>query len=131
MAKGNVNKLKKMKLMDGKAAPESNSALDNFKSIDEMLGLKPTNPFKAHTVEEFEKKLNSEMNLADMQELAPRVGLIPIHDKTLLKKRLLDEFKKDHRKRIGYNEAEILASADKPLSEDSTAKAMRILKEGK
>jgi hypothetical protein len=133
MAKGNKEKLKAMKLMDGKAAPDATptrNPLDNFKSIDELLGVKPSNPFKANTAKEFESQL-AEMNLADMQCLAPRVGLIPIHDKPLLKKRLMDEFRKDYRKRIGYNEAEIMSTADKPLSEDASARAMKILKEGR
>lgn len=133
MAKGNVKKLKEMKMMDGKAAPDAsiNPRLDKFRSIDEMMGLKHQSPFKANTVEEFEKQLDSEMNLADMQALAPRVGLIPIHDRTLLKKRLLDEFKKDYRKKVGYDVTEIIAQGESPLSDDAKSKARRVLGEGK
>jgi len=131
MAKGNTKKLKEMKFMDGKAAPDAavNSPIDNFRSIDEILGIKHQSPFKANTLPDFEKQLD-EMNLADMQAMAPRAGLTPIHDRTLLRKRLVDEFKKDYRKKHGYNVAEIMASGGEPLSEDASAVARRILKEG-
>ena len=131
MAKGNTKKLKEMKFTDGKAAPDAavNSPIDNFRSIDEILGIKHQSPFKANTLPDFEKQLD-EMNLADMQAMAPRAGLTPIHDRTLLRKRLVDEFKKDYRKKHGYNVAEIMASGGEPLSEDASAVARRILKEG-
>ncbi len=102
----------------------------NIKTIDEILGVKPTSPFKANSIAEFEAQINNEMNLADMQAMAPVVGLIPIHDRNLLKKRLIDEFKKDLRKRTPYSISNAVSPTDN-LDMDSIQAATRILKEGR
>lgn len=129
MAKGKVtkaSKLKSLNLMDGKAAPTD--TIDDIRTIDEILGTKPQGPFKAKTLAEFEKQLDTEMNLADMQALAPRVGLIPVADRTLLRKRLVDEFKKNLARVRGVPAEEIMR--DISPREDLYEKAARILKQG-
>lgn len=119
-------KLEDLKWLDGKAAPDANA---NIKSIDDIIGVTLANPFKAKTIEEFEKKIDTEMNLADMQALASKVGLLPIADRPLLKKRLLDEFRKDSRKRTPYNVKTI--QAKEGLNLEMSARAKKILGEGR
>lgn len=129
MAKGNkVDKLKKLKLTDGKAAPDSRT-FANIKSIDEIMGIKPQGAFKATSLEQFEKQVDSEMNLADMQQLASRVGLLPIHDRPLLKKRLVEEFKKHLRKQTGYGYIDAVAPTEN-LNMSKSEIAKKILKQG-
>ena len=119
-------KLKDLRWIDGMAAPDANA---NVKTIDDIIGVTLANPFKAKTIEEFEKRIDSEMNLADMQALASKVGLLPISDRPLLKKRLLDEFKKDLRKRTPYNQK--MVQPKEGLNIERSARAKRILGEGK
>lgn len=128
MAKGTTKaqKLKEMKLVDGKSAPD---VYTNVKTIDEILGTTPSGPFKAVSLAQFEKQVDEEMNLADMQALASRVGLLPIHDRPLLKKRLVDEFKKDLRKKTPYDVSSAAGQSDN-LDYNVGDKARRILKEG-
>lgn len=126
MAKGNAKKLKELKLMDGKAGPD---AYANIKTIDDILGTKPTGPFKAKTLAEFEKQLDKEMNLADMQALAPRVGLLPIADRPLLRKRLIDEFKKNQARLVGYAHVDAVQPGQN-LNYERSDRAKAVLKEG-
>jgi len=120
-------KLKSLQLVDGKS--EDSRTYANIKTIDEIMGIKPQGAFKAKSVAEFEDQLNTQMNLADMQALASRVGLLPIHDRNVLKKRLLDEFKKDLRKKLPYEVIDAVSDRS-GVSEEHEAKALRILKEG-
>lgn len=128
MAKGmtKTDKLKQMKLVDGKAAPD---VFTNIRTIDEIMGTTPAGAFKATSLAAFERQIESDMNLADMQSLATRVGLLPIHDRNLLKKRLVDEFKKDLRKRTPYELSNAVGQTDN-LDMDASDRAMKILKEG-
>lgn len=128
MAKGTTKaqKLKEMKFVDGKTAPDYQQSI---KTIDEILGTTPSGPFKAVSLAQFEKQVDEEMNLADMQALASRVGLLPIHDRPLLKKRLIDEFKKDLRKKTPYDVSSATGQSDN-LDHNVGDKARRILKEG-
>ncbi len=130
MAKGKETltktaKLKAMKMTDGKAAPDYYA---NIKTIDEILGQKPQGPFKATSLAEFENHVSKEMNLADMFELATRVGLRPVHDRPLLQKRLVDEFKKDLARRTPYKVDPSRSSTEFNL--EVSDKARGILKEG-
>jgi hypothetical protein len=125
MAKGKTTKLKEMKLMDGKAAPD---VFESIKTIDDILGTKPQGPFKAKSLAEFEKQLDTEMNLADMQALAPRVGLIPIADRPLLRKRLIDEFKKNQARLRGINPDAVIP--DTTVKESLGGKIAKTLREG-
>lgn len=121
-----VKEVKEMKMMDGQAAPDFG---EGARTIEDILGEKRQGPFKAKTLAEFETQLSSEMNLADMQALATRVGLIPIHDKPLLKKRLIDEFKKNIARLHGQQGLREMLGSD--LDENSAQKAARILREGR
>ena len=66
---------------------KSESRLDNAVTLDELMGLSSPNMFGAKTEQEFEKNLN-DMTLLDMHKLATKAGLLPVHDRTLMKKRL-------------------------------------------
>ncbi len=129
MAKGTkIQKLKEMKFVDGKTVGPD--VYQNIKTIDEILGTTPSGPFKAISLAEFEKQVDQEMNLADMQALASRVGLLPIHDRPLLKKRLVDEFKKDLRRKTPYELTSSVGQMD-DLDHEVGDKARKILKEGR
>ena len=68
--------------------------IQKTKELEDILGIKETNPFKTSNANLFKENL-SEMTLVDMQSLAVRVGVMPSSNKTNLKKRLLKEF--EHR----------------------------------
>ncbi len=131
MAKGTktATKLKSLKMIDGKVEPDSRT-FANIKTIDEAMGIKPQGAFKATSLAQFEQQIDKEMNLADMQQLASRVGLIPLHDRPLLKKRLIDEFKKDLKKKTGYGFIDSVAPMGN-LKEEMSDKAQAILKQGR
>jgi hypothetical protein len=63
--------------------------------LEKILGVQEVNPFKTTDPEIFEDRL-ADMNYAEMQALAMRVGLSPYLQKPQLKKALLKEFR-------GYN----------------------------
>jgi hypothetical protein len=68
--------------------------IQKTKELEDILGIKETNPFKTSNANLFQENL-SEMTLVDMQSLAVRVGVMPSANKTNLKKRLMKEF--EHR----------------------------------
>ena len=65
--------------------------IQKTKELEDILGIKETNPFKTSNANLFQENL-SEMTLVDMQSLAVRVGVMPSANKTNLKKRLMKEF---------------------------------------
>ncbi len=120
--------LKSMKIVDGQrhAVPDVDS---NIRTIDEIMGVTTSGPFKANSLAEFETQI-ADMNLADMQALATRIGLLPVHDRVVLKQRLLGEYKKDRVKKMPYD----ISSAVGPgqgLKQDVSDRAKRILNEGR
>ena len=68
--------------------------IQKTKELEDILGIKETNPFKTSNANLFQENL-SEMTLVDMQSLAVRVCVMPSANKTNLKKRLMKEF--EHR----------------------------------
>jgi len=82
--------MKKKNIVDGKN--RENAKLET-ESLDKILSSGSSNPFKCVKLEDFNEKL-SDMNLIDMQSLAVKVGLLPVHDRKLMKERLVKEFKK-------------------------------------
>lgn len=118
-------KLEDLDFMDGKAAPDTKG---NVTTIDEILGATVGNPFRVKTLEELEYKIDKEMNLADMQALATKVGLLPVSERHLLRKRLVDEFKRDLRRRTPYKFTSIAAKENMKL--DMSSKVKKILGEG-
>lgn len=70
----------------------SDSALHSYHTLDELLGEKVHNPFGVNTLEDFEDSLAS-MGLQEMAELGTKVEIMPIHDRRIMKDRLLKKFK--------------------------------------
>ena len=60
--------------------------------LEKILGVQEVNPFKTTDPQVFEDRL-ADMNYAEMQALAMRVGLSPYLQKPQLKKALTKEFK--------------------------------------
>jgi hypothetical protein len=60
--------------------------------LEKILGVQEVNPFKTTDSEVFEERL-AEMNYAEMQSLAMRVGLSPYLQKPQLKKALAKQFR--------------------------------------
>lgn len=130
----NKDKLTKKKMLDGMFTPEE-SKLDNTQSIDDIIGGGfMENPWKANSQEEFDSRLK-EMNLADMQVLATKVGLLPVHDRAILKRRLVKEFnkflQKKNRKPAPQSEHELDKKLKNKWTKKETERVNSILKEGK
>ena len=65
---------------------------DKVLELEKILGVQEVNPFKTTDASIFEDRL-ADMNYAEMQALAMRVGLSPYLQKPQLKKALMKEFK--------------------------------------
>jgi hypothetical protein len=81
------NELNKLEHANGK---EYNK--ERVLELEKILGVQEVNPFKTTDSSIFEDRL-AEMNYADMQALAMRVGLSPYLQKPHLKKALFKEFR--------------------------------------
>jgi hypothetical protein len=71
---------------------EKGSPLSKCHTIDELLGETVSSPFKQSNLEDFEKSL-AMMNLQEMTELGTKVDIMPIHDRRIMKDRLVRRFK--------------------------------------
>jgi len=65
---------------------------DKILELEKILGVQEVNPFKTTELSIFEDRL-AEMNYAEMQSLAMRVGVSPYIQRPNLKKALLKEFR--------------------------------------
>ena len=65
---------------------------DKVLELEKILGVQEVNPFKTTDASIFEDRL-ADMNYAEMQSLAMRVGLSPYLQKPQLKKALMKQFK--------------------------------------
>ena len=65
---------------------------DKVLELEKILGVQEVSPFKTTEASIFEDRL-ADMNYAEMQALAMRVGLSPYLQKPQLKKALMKEFK--------------------------------------
>lgn len=65
---------------------------DKVLKLEKILGVQEVNPFKTTDPQVFEDRL-AEMNYAEMQALAMRVGLSPYLQKPQLKKALAKQFR--------------------------------------
>lgn len=86
MKKG--KKLADITQVDGKVEKFVPTSLDQFWGLDNGMS-----KFGTLELDEYEAKLN-EMNKADLQEHAVKQGLIPTHEREILRKRLVTEFKR-------------------------------------
>ena len=91
-------------------------------SLDQVWGDTGVSKFGTLDEEEYESSLSS-MNKSDLQTHATKVGLVPIDDANMLRKRLLREFNRH----ISSFRTPKQTQGVKKMS----AKAVKILKEGK
>ena len=91
-------------------------------SLDQVWGDTGVSKFGTLDEEEYESSLSS-MNKSDLQTHATKVGLVPIDDVNMLRKRLLREFNRH----ISSFRTPKQTQGVKKMS----AKAVKILKEGK
>lgn len=79
-------KLDNLNVVDGKAQD-----IEKIKELQELMGIKQSNPFGVSTASELEEKMD-DMNLSDLQALAVKAGLFPSGSRLTLKNKLLKEF---------------------------------------
>ena len=91
-------------------------------SLDQVWGDTGISKFGTQDKDEYEDKLK-DMNKSDLQTHATKVGLVPIDDPNMLRKRLLKEFT---RHMSSFNAPKQTKGVKK-----MSAKALKILKEGK
>lgn len=84
--KSNKEVLEEMQVADGK------TDLEEIRNLEKIMGVQQINPFKTNNIEIFQEDLAS-MNLTDMQRLAVKAGLLPSGNRSMLKNKLLKEFK--------------------------------------
>ena len=60
-------------------------------ALDEILGMRKNNPFKASNMQEFEESLKGK-NLTDLREIAVTAGIFPSGNATVLRKKLIKGF---------------------------------------
>lgn len=65
--------------------------IDKQKELEEILGVNKISPFGTYDLDVFKERLK-ELNQADLQKLAYRVGLNPFLDKSRIKPALEKEF---------------------------------------
>ena len=78
--------LKKLQVADGK------SDIEKMKDLEEVLGVKQTNPFGTTSLAVLEETIN-DMGLSDLQAFAVRIGLLPSGNRLHLKNRIKKEFR--------------------------------------
>ena len=82
------SKLESLSFADGKK--EEN--LKKAQELEELVGLNMVNPYGTSITAVFEKNME-ELSLADMQELAVKVGVFPSGTKTSLRNKLKKSFR--------------------------------------
>lgn len=88
-----LQELEELKSEGKTSTPEFTAKM---RELEGVLGVRSVNPFGTNELEIFIEDLNN-MSNADMQSLAGRVGLSPTHERPLLKKILIKEFKAQNR----------------------------------
>ena len=92
-------------------------------TLDQIWGDDGTGMYGTLDVQQYETRLD-DMNMSDMQSHASRVGIIPIDNRSMLRERLVREF----RKHTSAYKKPVSAPEENPqISKD----AMKILSEGR
>lgn len=87
-----ANKKKKTTLKEMGQVDGQTTAHAKYRSIDDILGERQ-HLFGCNTIEAYEAKID-DMDMADLQEHALDLELRPIDNRSVLKDRLLNEFRK-------------------------------------
>lgn len=83
-----LSEITEMKQRGEVSSPEF---LEKMRQLEILLGINQISPFGTNDVHVFENRLN-EMTKTDMERIARKIGLNPIHQRAELKKALLREF---------------------------------------
>tara|TARA_R110001592_G_scaffold160695_3_gene392957 strand:+ start:15661 stop:16050 length:390 start_codon:yes stop_codon:yes gene_type:complete len=114
--KNKVSKVESLKVADGK------SEIEKIKDLEDLLGVKQTNPFGTTSKELLAEKIN-EMSITDLQTFAIKIGILPSGNKLVLKNKITKAFKSHAGAGAGYN-----IGFNKPLIDPSSNAAANILK---
>ena len=79
-----------LQIADGKKEPESD--IEKMKNLEDLLGVKQTNPFGTTSVAVLEEKMGA-MGLSDLQAMAVKIGILPSGNKLSLKNKIKRQFK--------------------------------------
>lgn len=115
------DKVENLQVADGK------NDIEKIKDLEDLLGVKQTNPFGTTNKEVLEERMN-EMTLTDLQTFAIKIGILPSGNKLSLKNKILRSFKSHAGAGSGYN-----IGYNQPLVDPSSKAAeeiLRISKEG-
>lgn len=110
------DKVENLQVADGK------NDIEKIKNLEDLLGVKQTNPFGTTNKEVLEERMN-EMTLTDLQTFAIKIGILPSGNKLSLKNKILRSFKSHAGAGSGYN-----IGYNQPLVDPSSKQAEEILK---
>jgi len=113
--------LDNMKVADGRASNMANT-IDEVKNLEELLGVKQSNPFRTTSQEILTERL-TEMTLTDLQSFAVTLGILPSGNKLNLKTKIIKAFKSHGGAGAGYN-----IGWQRPLVDPTSQAAADILK---
>lgn len=84
-----IEEIRQMKLRGEVSTPEF---VAKMKELEVMLGINQISPFGTNELSVFEDNLR-EMAQVDMERIARKIGLNPVHQRNELKRALLNEFR--------------------------------------
>lgn len=114
---------KKIEQIHGKVEDDPVSeTLKKSKALDQILGMRQSNPFKSESLSDFEESLRGK-NLTDLREIAVTAGIFPSGNPTILRKKLIKGFQ-DFMKGGNNNSASI--PIDQPSKFPNSEKQARI-----
>tara|TARA_R100000008_G_C3534001_1_gene140911 strand:+ start:131 stop:667 length:537 start_codon:yes stop_codon:yes gene_type:complete len=106
-----------MEVADGKK-----SDIEKMKDLEDLLGVKQTNPFGTTSLAVLEENMDG-MGLSDLQALAVRIGILPSGNKLSLKNKIKRQFKSHPGAGAAYH-----IGFQKPLVDPGSPEAKKILK---
>ncbi len=90
-AEGKALDIEQLEEINGKDRNSKQTQIQKAKELEALLGIKDTNPYRTLNRDIFKENLSS-MSVADMTELAMRVGIQPSGGRNQLKAALLKSF---------------------------------------
>jgi len=85
-----TSELENLTLADGKVHVDPD--IEKVKQLEEILGIKKSNPFGTSNIDIFREKL-SEMTIVDMQHMCEKIGIFASGSRQEIREKLLREFK--------------------------------------
>lgn len=122
--KNKNNKLESLEQVDAKFVD------GEVRTLSSLIGEDRVSPYSTANTEEYESYIN-ELNLTDLHRHAEKVGLVPAHERRVLKERLLREFRKFVLARSVLSEQQINNHLNVDTMGSTLSKeAQKILREG-